>query len=67
MPGLIIPVWFQANGERDYALTCAELCGWGHYKMKAQFVAESESEFIDYLKELHKQQNYDGTESEDEE
>jgi len=67
VPSLVIPVWFQANGEQDYALLCAELCGWGHYKMKAQFVAESEEAFIAYLKELHQQQNYDGTKAEAEE
>src|SRR5512141_1283933 len=38
VPGMTIPVWFQvvnADGkEHGYELMCAELCGWGHYRMK---------------------------------
>ncbi len=60
VPGLVIPVWFEANSQRSYALLCAELCGWGHYKMKAQFVAESDEAFLEYLRELQRQQFFDG-------
>ncbi len=60
VPGLVIPVWFEADKSGEYTLLCAELCGWGHYKMKARYVASPEHEFIAYIKELTKQQNYDG-------
>lgn len=60
VPGLVIPVWFEAEREDTFALLCAELCGWGHYKMKARFVAESEEGFLEYLRTLHREQNYDG-------
>jgi cytochrome c oxidase subunit 2 len=33
LPGHTIPVWFNATKEGTYDLICAELCGWGHYKM----------------------------------
>lgn len=33
VPGMDIPVWFEAQKTGDYDLICAELCGWGHYKM----------------------------------
>lgn len=33
VPGMEIPVWFEATQPGDYDLICAELCGWGHYKM----------------------------------
>lgn len=33
VPGMVIPVWFQADVPGEYDLICAELCGWGHYKM----------------------------------
>ncbi len=33
VPGMVIPVWFQADEPGEYDLICAELCGWGHYKM----------------------------------
>jgi len=33
VPGMRIPMWFEATEVGDYDLICAELCGWGHYKM----------------------------------
>jgi cytochrome c oxidase subunit 2 len=33
VPGMGIPVWFEAEEVGEYDLVCAELCGWGHYKM----------------------------------
>lgn len=62
VPGLSIPVWFEADNQRSYQLLCAELCGWGHYKMNARFVADSVPGFLAYLKDLHARQNFDGVE-----
>jgi cytochrome c oxidase subunit II len=45
VPSLVIPVWFDALDAREYELLCAELCGWGHYKMKAKVVAQSDEDF----------------------
>ena len=45
VPGKLIPVWFDATKPREYEMLCAELCGWGHYKMKAKLVAESAEDF----------------------
>lgn len=59
VPGLVIPIWFEADDQREYQLLCAELCGWGHYKMKARFVAESDEGFIEYLRQLEREQNED--------
>jgi cytochrome c oxidase subunit II len=60
VPGLVIPVWFEAEKSGQYTLLCAELCGWGHYKMKARFVATPEAEYIQFLKDLTAKQSYDG-------
>lgn len=60
VPGLVIPVWFEAKKSDTYSLLCAELCGWGHYKMKARFVAQPDDEWLAWLKELKKQQDFDG-------
>ncbi|MFO0956258.1 MAG: cytochrome c oxidase subunit II [Isosphaeraceae bacterium] len=38
VPGLTIPVWFDADKSGLYELVCAELCGWGHYTMRATVV-----------------------------
>ena len=64
VPGLVIPVWFQIEKVGTYDLVCAELCGWGHYKMKARIVAQSQSSVDNYLIALEAEQNEDGTKSE---
>jgi cytochrome c oxidase subunit 2 len=60
VPGLVIPVWFEARKSDEYALLCAELCGWGHYKMKARLVAEPEEKWLEWLRALAREQNDDG-------
>ncbi len=66
VPGLVIPVWFEASKSAEYSLLCAELCGWGHYKMKARLVAEPEEDWLEWLRELSAAQNYDGVPDEEE-
>jgi cytochrome c oxidase subunit 2 len=41
--------WFIANRPGEYELACAELCGMGHYKMRARVVVESKAEFDAWL------------------
>ena len=60
LPGSIIPVWFEADQESQYELTCAELCGWGHYKMGARVWAQPTEDYEAYLADLQEQQNDDG-------
>ncbi len=46
VPGMTIPVWFDSDVAGKYELACAELCGWGHYKMRGDVtVHETEEEF----------------------
>ncbi len=60
VPGLVIPIWFEIIKSDQYELLCAELCGWGHYKMKARVWAQPLEDFQDYLKQLEREQFYDG-------
>jgi cytochrome c oxidase subunit II len=66
VPGMKIPVWFlplPENGEAGpdyeahYDLPCAELCGWGHYKMKGRLTVESPEKYESYLSQLAARQN----------
>lgn len=61
VPGSTIPVWFKATQERKVDLVCAELCGWGHYKMKGQVTIESRENFDKFLADLEKEQNTHAT------
>jgi cytochrome c oxidase subunit II len=58
VPGLSIPVWFDCDRGGRYDLACAELCGWGHYKMRGNVtVHDSQSEFDDWMKRATDAQN----------
>ena len=56
VPGTTIPVWFRATQPGEYDLVCAELCGWGHYKMKGRLFVESRSDYERWLADLETKQ-----------
>jgi len=45
VPGMRIPVWFEATRTGEYVLGCAELCGLGHYRMRGTVSVHSPEEF----------------------
>jgi len=49
VPGMAIPVWFKATETGEFDLVCAELCGWGHYKMKGQLTVQSKQDYEEWL------------------
>ncbi len=66
VPGKVIPVWFEANESntafnaarntwemdenKNWELACAELCGWGHYKMQGRlYVHPDKADFEKWL------------------
>ena len=51
VPGLEIPLRFNANDSGDYEIACAELCGLGHYRMKGFLEIVERSEFDAWLTE----------------
>ena len=52
VPGLTIPVWFDSDRAGKYELVCAELCGWGHYKMRGNVtVHDTQSDFDEWKRE----------------
>jgi cytochrome c oxidase subunit 2 len=58
VPGLNIPVWFDCDRAGEYELLCAELCGWGHYKMRSKVtVHESQAEFDEWMSRKAAEQN----------
>ena len=53
VPGMAIPVWFQATREGSYELVCAELCGWGHYRMRGRLIVQGRDEFEAWLEQMN--------------
>ena len=45
IPGMDIPVWFQATKTGEYEIACAQLCGLGHYRMRAAFNVMTQEQF----------------------
>lgn len=51
VPGLEIPVHFTATKTGKWEIVCTQLCGLGHYQMKAYLEVVSKDKFQDWLKE----------------
>ena len=51
VPGMEIEIWFVPTKVGTYELACAELCGFGHYKMRGILHVVSDQEFEQFLQE----------------
>jgi len=56
VPGMKIPVWFKAKETGKFDIVCAELCGWGHYKMKGRVTVESRRDYDRWLANMYAEQ-----------
>lgn len=56
VPGMKIPVWFRPKETGSYDLVCAELCGWGHYKMRGRVTVEPRADYEAWLAKLEAEQ-----------
>lgn len=61
VPGMTIPVWFEATKVGSYDLICAELCGWGHYKMAGRVHVMEREEYKAKIAELRLANQSNGT------
>jgi len=57
VPGMQQYVWFRANKNGRFDIVCAELCGWGHYKMRGRLTVESREDFDRWLAGAYAAQN----------
>ena len=56
VPGMKQFVWFHPVKNGKFDIVCAELCGWGHYKMKGQVTVEPRSDFDQWLRNAYEEQ-----------
>ena len=49
IPGMEIPIWFEATESIKSEITCAQLCGLGHYRMKGFLTVETQDEYNAWL------------------
>jgi cytochrome c oxidase subunit 2 len=45
VPGMQITAWFEATKTGEFELGCAELCGMGHYRMRARVFVHTPDEY----------------------
>ncbi len=57
VPGMRQFTWFHANRTGIFDLACAELCGWGHYKMRGRLIVQSREDFEAWLAGATVEQN----------
>jgi cytochrome c oxidase subunit 2 len=45
IPGMTIPVWFVPTRRGEYDITCSQLCGLGHFRMRGFLTIQSDADF----------------------
>ena len=56
IPGMEIPVWFVPTRPGDYEITCSQLCGLGHYRMRGFVTIQSQADLDTWMAEQEKDQ-----------
>ena len=56
VPGMAQNMWFKAKETGEFDIVCAELCGWGHYKMKGRVTFEPRAEYNAWLEQMFDEQ-----------
>ncbi len=51
VPGIVQPVWFIPSRTGEWDIACSQLCGLGHYRMRARYAIQSQEEYDAWLKE----------------
>ncbi len=51
LPGKTIDVWFEATEPGEFEIACAELCGLGHYRMRAFVTVHTADDFARWMAE----------------
>ena len=51
VPGLDIPMHFTATKAGKYEIVCTQLCGLGHFNMRAFLEVKSQEDFDQWLKQ----------------
>ncbi len=51
IPGSMSPIWFKPVRAGTYEIICGQLCGLGHYNMRATMIVESQEDYDNFIKE----------------
>lgn len=59
IPGMTIPVWFEATQTGEFEIACAQLCGLGHYRMRGAFNVMTQDQWNSWFAEELKNMSAD--------
>jgi cytochrome c oxidase subunit II len=55
VPGMRVPLWFEATRTGRFEIGCAQLCGLGHYRMRGEVVVHTPEEFAAWEAQAQKE------------
>jgi cytochrome c oxidase subunit II len=55
VPGMQIPVWFIPNRIGPYEISCSQLCGLGHFRMRGFVTVQSTADYDKWFAEQEKE------------
>jgi len=55
IPGMSIPVWFIPNRAGEYEITCSQLCGLGHFRMRGFVTIQTAADYEKWMADQEKQ------------
>ena len=55
VPGMQIPVWFIPNLVGNYEISCSQLCGLGHFRMRGFLTIQSQADYDKWFAEQEKE------------
>ena len=55
IPGMVIPIHFEAKETGEFEIACAQLCGMGHYRMRGSFVVETQENYDKWMADQEKE------------
>lgn len=59
VPGITVPIWFEATKTGEFEIACAQLCGLGHYRMRGAFNVMTQDQWNSWMAEELKNMNAD--------
>jgi cytochrome c oxidase subunit 2 len=55
IPGMQIPVWFIPNRVGEYEISCSQLCGLGHFRMRGFLNIQSDADYKKWYDDQEKE------------
>jgi len=52
IPGIDVPVYFTPIKTGTYEISCAQLCGLGHYRMRGKLIIHTAEEYQSWLQQM---------------